>query len=952
MKKKVLVAFIAIALFDGSQARADSFTVNNGQTLTTPQTLNSGQTGVIDTGGTILVSGNAVPVTLIGTAVVTNNGLINGQGTSAIAFTSASASAAVNNYGTLQGDGSTVAVLSLAGSNASIFNYGTIAATTGNLAVDLGTGNALTASGSAAQITGNVTGGNGSLLTFDPGQGSSVSYGGVISGAMTVAAKSGQLTLNGSNTYSGGTTVWGSLVLGNNSAAGSGALTLTNGTIVYRNGENIANAINTIGGSLEVDGTDIATQSGVISQITLGDPGNGGVGFTKTGTGTLVLTGTNAFYGTTTIAQGTLIANTASLPGNTGTPTTFSANIVDNGTLIFNQNFDASYGSVISGSGSFTKTGSGTLTLTGANTYSGGTIISAGTLQGDSNSLQGNIVDNAALSFQQNVTGSFAGNITGTGSLTVSGSGTLILDGNNAVGSTTVQSGTLEVGDSNTPSATLGGDVNVLAAATLRGHGTIDGNVTNAGTIWPGGSIGTLTIHGNYTQTSGGTLNVDATPQGQASLLAVSGTATIQGGSAVVLAQNGSWAPRTTYTILTAGQGVTGEFAAATSSLTFLTPVLGYSSNSVTLTLERNGLNFGSVAQTPNQVATAAAVETLGFNSAVYNALLMTDAATARHALDQLSGQIYASTRVALIDDSRYVREAINGHLLGTDNGANGQRATDANGVTVWTSGWGHWGSNNGNDSASRLQANGSGLLVGADAAIGDFARIGAVAGSGQDSARVDALASSSHTTATHLGFYGSIDAGQFRLLAAGTYAWQSISTNRAIDFYNFSDVESSRYHANTSQVYADGSYALMTGRTYLAPYINVAHVLLQTDAAHENAGAAALNVNASTTSVSYATLGLRGAFAIDAQGGLRLHTGLGWQKAWGGGTPTSAVQFESGSAPFSVSGVPIARSAGVADVGLSMALSPSFVADVSYDGQFAGRAKDQAASMKLSWTF
>lgn len=961
MKKKVLVTVIVFALFDGSQAMANSFVVNNGQTLTTPQTLSSGESGVVNSGGTLIVSGGATPVTIISGSPLTNSGLISGQGDSAVAITSASTGAFVSNYGTLTSNGSSAAVLSVAGSNATIQNAGTISATGGALAVDLGNGQSqLDITSGSAQINGNITGGLNSALNLDLPQAASFNYAGVISGGMKVLLQgnSGQATttFTGNNTYSGGTGIisGATLVLGNSNAAGTGTISIASGTLVYRNGENVTNALDLYtasGNVLEVDGNDTATQSGAIGQTILGDPAGGGAGFTKTGTGTLILTGNNAYYGTTVIQQGTLIANTASIPGYAATPGAFSAKIVDNGALVFDQDVDGTFSSPISGTGSFTKTGSGNLTLTGTNTYSGGTIIQAGTLQGDSTSLQGNIVDNATLSFQQNIAGTYAGNIIGTGTITVSGSGTLILDGNSTVnGGTTIQSGTLEVGDSNTSSASLGGDVNVLAGGTLRGHGTIDGNVVNAGTVWPGGSIGTLTIHGNYTQTSAGTLNIDAMPNGQASLLAVSGTANIQGGSTVVLAQNGNWAPHTAYTILTAGQGISGQFASATSSLTFLTPVLSYSSNSVTLSLDRNDIRFGSYAQTPNQLATANAVEALDWSSAVYQAMVLTDPATARQALDQLSGQIYASTRTALIDDSRYVREAINDHLLEAGNSANGASATDADGVTAWTSGWGHWGANESNGNASRLQANGSGLLVGADMPVGNMARIGLVAGTGQNSARVDALDSSSHTTATHLGVYGKTSLGRFQLLAAASYAWQSVDSQRSIDFSDFSGLESSRYHAHTSQAYLDGSYAFTIGRNRLSPYVNVAHVRLQTDAAQESAGAAALNINASTTSVTYATAGLRGAFALDARGDITAHSGIGWQESWGGRNPQSLVQFQSSSALFDVGGVPIARHAGVADIGLTMSLSRSFMADVSYDGQFAGRAKDQAAYLKLTW--
>ena len=903
---------------------------------------------------------------IYGNTTITNSGLIRGQSDAAIAVTGAANAftVTINNLagGTLEGGGAGAAVYT-GGNNATIVNYGTITADSSNLAVDLGSGNSsLQILGGSAVVNGDIDGGTGtSTLLISPGQGNTFTYGGSIShfNQVTIGISQGQgsAVLNGASTYSGDTVVWSTLILGNSKAAGTGTIDLLGGTTVYRNGITIANGLNLVGGgTVEVDGNDIATQSGSIGEQLLRGPEYGGASLTKAGTGTLILTGTSNYTGLTTIAAGTLQGDTTSLPSITGrlpgNTVSQQGNIVDNASLVFNQVSDGTFGGVITGTGTLTKIGAGTLTLAGTNTYSGGTTITAGTLQGDTTSLQGNIADNAALVFNQASDGVYNGVLSGTGTLTKSGTGMLVLDGKNSfTGTTTVQAGTLEVGDATNASATLGGNVQVVAGGTLRGHGTIVGNVTNNGSVQPGGSIGTLTIQGNYTQGANGALVIDAAPTGQADLLTVNGKASIAG-STVVLGATGNWAPRTDYTILTATQGVSGQFASASSNLAFLTPMLAYGANSVTLSLERNDVTFTSVAQTPNERATAGAVEALGWNSALYNAVVMADAATARHAYDQLSGEIYASTRTALMDDSRYVRDAINDHLLGLSNAATGTSATDDNGVSAWTSGWGHWGDHDANGNASRLQANGSGLLVGADMALGSQARIGAVAGFGENSANVDTLGSSSHTTGTHLGIYGGMHADAFQLQGAVAYTWQTVDSHRSVSFDAFNNRYDSEYDANTEQAYVDASYAFGTPAATFSPFLNVAYVRLHTDTASEGNGAAALDANAQTDSSTYATLGLRSVFALDASGGLRAHLGLGWQHAWGDTATSSTMRFANGNVAYAVDGVPVARNAAAFNGGLSFALSRKVTVDASYNGQFASHASDQSARMSLTWVF
>src|SRR5262249_47063421 len=144
--------------------------------------------------------------------------------------------------------------------------------------------------------------------------------------------------------------------------------------------------------------------------------------------GTVILTAANTYTGATTVSGGTLnvqgsiastVVNTVSgtalnVSGSlTGNPaltnagiTTFSsasqtlASINGAGTIHLSGPTALTAGSgnytgIIDGGGSLTKTTTGTLTLTGANAYSGGTTVSAGTLQGTTTGIQGSVVNNA-----------------------------------------------------------------------------------------------------------------------------------------------------------------------------------------------------------------------------------------------------------------------------------------------------------------------------------------------------------------------------------------------------------------------------------------------------------------------------------------------------------------------------------------------------------------------------
>ncbi|MBU6170529.1 MAG: autotransporter-associated beta strand repeat-containing protein, partial [Verrucomicrobia bacterium] len=379
------------------------------------------------------------------------------------------------------------------------------------------TGTLLIAEGAVKGTTNNIRRDvvNNSQLTFD--QTTSGTYSRSISGTGNVLlSNSGTITWTGTNTYTGTTTVAGGRLIGNtnnivgnvvnNSAVqfnqtvsgtyagnmsgsgplaknNNGALTLT-GSNSYQGGT-FVNAGSLIGdtgslqGSIAVGsgtlGFDQAT-SGTFSGLLLGTSPSSR--FVKAGVGDLTLSGTNTNDGAWTVSGGWLIGTTNSVSGN----------ITNNSAVTFDQSTSGTYSQVMSGTGSLTKAGAGAVTLTGNNSYSGGTIVSAGSLIGTTSSLQGNINNYASVTFDQSTSGTYSQVMSGTGSLTKSGNGALIISGSNTYsGATVVDSGELNVNGSIASSA-----VKVNSEGSLSGSGTV-GGISGAGSINPGNSPGILT---------------------------------------------------------------------------------------------------------------------------------------------------------------------------------------------------------------------------------------------------------------------------------------------------------------------------------------------------------------------------------------------------------------------------------------------------------------------------
>ncbi|NBV53724.1 MAG: hypothetical protein EBR83_09465, partial [Verrucomicrobia bacterium] len=384
--------------------------------------------GTIDLNGQQFQLDDASQLTGAGNLTFINSGSANTVllGTSAVSYTGFTGNMFVNGTGiTLKLVGANAAGANgnniVMGSNAAL----DLQATINNNVVIGGTGIAGAgaiissatgggqASGYTLTLTSNTKLGNASNLTFS---GNIVDNG---AGYSLTLAGAGGVYLNGTNNYSGGTIVSaGTLWLGNNSALGTGTLTLNGGSSIYTNGAPSRVLTNNVvinndislgqasynNGSLTFGTLDLGAAARTITvnniaanPMAFNGAVTNGSGLTVKGFGALYLGGANTFTGTATVNEGGILGvGVGGLNGITalsvGTTFTSGFNLFADstgGTVSLPSNATVTLG----GTKSFARLGfqlgaagatSDTLALTGASSVmtvgAGGAVISVSPL--------------------------------------------------------------------------------------------------------------------------------------------------------------------------------------------------------------------------------------------------------------------------------------------------------------------------------------------------------------------------------------------------------------------------------------------------------------------------------------------------------------------------------------------------------------------------------------------
>lgn len=856
--------------------------------------------------------------------------------------------------------------------------------------------NAITTTGSAVTVTNSGIGGLAAVNISGGALTTTGTAATVAATASNTASRGSRVTLTGGQISNTGTGTGITAAVGGLISAGDAAVLITGGVVQASStavSASILGALSTGTSSIRMDGGSVRSNGG--NGLWADARGSGQARVEMAG-GTVAALGVNGdgiFALQTRTGTYAVDVTGGTVTGGSGFGAAIHTSAAAGGTINIGSGavINAGASGVAIRDGDANKDGideiGGNATITTAGTLNGAIVLGGGTdtVTVTGGAINGNITGDGADALNLDLgTNSFthgaAYAISGIDGVVMS-SGTAQLDSTVSARTLTVQGGTLVIGNTATFSGptsveggtlavngSLNGVVDVLALGRLQGTGTV-GNTTVAGIIAPGNSIGTLSVNGNLAQLAGSTYQVEVDPASTASdLLRVSGSATIGAGSRLQVVRIGTanYIVGNRYTVLTAGGGVAGTYSlAGDTASAFAQLVDSYDANNVYLTAEKVR-SIADAGSTPNQAAVGAAVDSLPASNTVANAVLWSpNDAAARDALNQLSADIHASTKTALLQDSRFVREAAIDRLRNAACAPGSAAARtaptqppqlgadcvpeDRQQHATWGQVFGSWGSIASDGNAAKLERDIGGFLVGADTGLAGGWRVGALGGYSHASADTSARNSSSKTDSYHLGAYGGTQWGATALRLGASRSWNNTDTRRSVAFSGYVGGLKASDDSTTTQVFGEVGHQLQLAAAVVEPFAGLAHVRLKSDAFSERGGSAALYAEGDSTEATFSTLGVRS--SLQAGASTRLRGMLGWRHAFGDTTPTSTHSF-SGSVPFTLTGVPLARNVAVLEAGVETQLRPNLALSASYAGQVGNGLRDHGLRVGLNWVF
>lgn len=353
----------------------------------------------------------------------------------------------------------------------------------------------------------------------------------------------------------------------------------------------------------------------------------------------------------------------------------------------------------------------------------------------------------------------------------------------------------------------------------------------------------------------------------------------------------------------------------------------------------------------------------------------------ARAALRGLTGSWHASLRSFMLNDTRYVRDAVlasaPGQMLWSAYGVHtgNEAGLRHSGVRGWGQVYTAAGRRAAASGVFGDDHSSKGLVLGLDAPVASNWRLGGVLAVQHARLSREGLSARASVESNYAGLSAYGDWNGWRVTMGLLHAWHRFDSRREARAGALRNVLSATYTGRSWQAVMELAPQLRklrdwSGRLQWAgaaaslagsgPYLRHAWMRLQLPAYTESGGAAAHNVAASTTSMHATTLGWRYRHGFQWRGqAAAVLAEAGWRHVGAGARVTSTQRFFGGqqfdlpvSRQFVSSGLPLPRHA--LAVGLALHASPHRQATLAarYSGLFGAGMRDHAAWAELRWAF
>lgn len=589
------------------------------------------------------------------------------------------------------------------------------------------------------------------------------------------------------------------------------------------------------------------------------------------------------------------------------------------------------------------------------------TLMAGSSIQGDlsmgTNSTLTLTGDNAT---PQLYSDAVTGTSSSVGTLKKEGTGTWDLDAGYPTGfiQAIVDNGTLRAA-----SVLSGMFVGVEAQGTLDAVPGTMNDLYNAGKVAVHG--GDSTVGGNYTQDATGTLAVSL-----GSKLAVSGTATLNGGTLEITGADSGYVSATHTDVLTATGGVTGTFdqLVKDSGVVFTSTTIQYDANSVWL--DTTGLNVttaaagGGVSYTPASFGSAQRVQgaftqlnkkiSADNLSAVSTTFLKAagefqqapSLQAAQASLQSLSGELYAASAAMTFESidasSRALSERFD-RMLG--NGA---------GYGVWT------GNLNLAGDMARTGYEGAGFqmdgwLLGSDRQVGRSGMAGFAFGQSQGLQRMGLGFDHDINRSTEGMLYaGWLDGNWYTHGRIGLGQFQQSVDRRILLGYSSQGV-STHYTGRYNVAYGESGLKLQLGGSRITPFVNLDYASIYRGGFTEQGGSGfGLRSNPQRLERWQAGLGVRVGhhWNFDCGRSMDFSAHAQWQRALRTHGDVFDASFVGMEQWQPVTGIGLSRYVGRLGFDMDTTLSKRAALKFGYDYQLGQRDRAQMLSARLNVAF